>query len=130
MIQAEAGIITVEDYFIHQLKKRCARDGALIIVDDEVDTGGSIVQAVNLVKAHGAERVYVTFVHAVLSATAAERLSALPVESYITTNTVPISDAKRALLGDRLKVLSVAPLLGEVICRANEGRSVGEMFNE
>ena len=102
----------------------------VIIVDDEVDTGGSIVQAVNLVKAHGAGRVFVIFVHAVLSATAAERLAALPVENYITTNTVPISDTKRALLGDRLKTLSVAPLLGEVICRANEGRSVGEMFNE
>jgi ribose-phosphate pyrophosphokinase len=102
----------------------------VIIVDDEIDTGGSIVQAVNLVKAHGAKRVFVICVHAVLSANAAERLAALPVENYITTNTVPISDTKCALLGDRLKVLSVAPLLGEVICRANEGRSVGEMFNE
>jgi ribose-phosphate pyrophosphokinase len=102
----------------------------VIIVDDEIDTGGSIVQAVNLVKAHGAARVYVICVHAVLSATAAERLAALPVDCYITTNTVPISETKRALLGERLKILSVAPLLGEVICRANEGRSVGEMFNE
>lgn len=105
-------------------------DRDVILVDDEVDTGGSMVQAVNLVKEHGARSVYVTFVHPVLSASAAERLASLPVDEFITTDTVPIPEAKRALFGDRLKVLSVAPLLGEVIRRANEGRSVGEMFNE
>ena len=105
-------------------------DRDVVVVDDEVDTGGSIVQAVNLVKANGAARVYVSFVHPVLSGNAAERLAALPVELFIATNTIPIPPAKLALFGDRLKLLSVAPLLGEVICRANEGRSVGEMFNE
>ena len=102
----------------------------VIIVDDEVDTGGSMVQAVNLVKQHGARTVYLVFVHPILSANAAERLSALPVEEFITTDTVPIPDAKRVLFGERLRVLSVSSLLGEVIRRANEGRSVGEMFNE
>ncbi|HWQ04017.1 MAG TPA: ribose-phosphate diphosphokinase [Longilinea sp.] len=101
-----------------------------IIVDDEVDTGGSIVQAVNLVKDNGARNVYVIFVHPVLSANAAEKLAALPVTEYIATDTIPISVEKRALFGDRLRILSVAPLLGEVIRRANEGRSVGELFNE
>jgi ribose-phosphate pyrophosphokinase len=102
----------------------------VIIVDDEVDTGGSMVEAVQLVKSCGARNIYVSFVHAVLSANAAERLAALPVTQFITTDTVPIPEYKRALLGDRLKVLTVAELLGEVIRRANEGRSVGEMFNE
>lgn len=102
----------------------------VIIVDDEVDTGGSMVQAVNLVKERGARNVYMAFVHPVLSANAAERLSALPVTEFITTDTVPLSIEKRAFFGDRLRVLSVAPLLGEVIQRANEGRSVGELFNE
>ncbi len=101
-----------------------------IIVDDEVDTGGSIVQAVNLVKDNGARNVYVIFVHPVLSANAAEKLAALPVTEYIATDTIPVSVEKRALFGDRLRILSVAPLLGEVIRRANEGRSVGELFNE
>jgi len=101
-----------------------------IIVDDEVDTGGSIVQAVNLVKDNGARNVYVIFVHPVLSANAAEKLAALPVTEFIATDTIPISIEKRALFGDRLRILSVAPLLGEVIRRANEGRSVGELFNE
>jgi ribose-phosphate pyrophosphokinase len=102
----------------------------IILVDDEIDTGGSVVQAVNLVKEHGANKVFMVFVHPVLSANAAARLAELPVDHFVTTDTVPISQAKRNLLGGRLKVLTVAPLLGEVIRRANLGRSVGEMFNE
>lgn len=102
----------------------------VILVDDEVDTGSSICEAVNLVKKEGARDVYVAFVHAILSANAAERLAALPIRHIITTDTVPISPAKQAILGERLEILSVAPLLGEVIRRAHEGRSVGEMFNE
>lgn len=105
-------------------------DRDVIIVDDEVDTGGSIVQAVNLVKERGARNVYVSFVHPVLSGNAAERLSALPVTEFITTDTVPIEPEKFALFGGRMTVLSIAPLLGEVIARANAGRSVGELFNE
>jgi len=107
-----------------------ANDRDAIIVDDEVDTGGSMVQAVKLLKDRGARNIYVVFVHPVLSSNAAERLAALPVAQYITTDTIPISAEKRAFLGDKLKVLSVAPLIGEVILRAHEGRSVGEMFNE
>jgi ribose-phosphate pyrophosphokinase len=106
------------------------RDHDVIIVDDEVDTGGSMVQAVNLLKESGARDVYMVFVHPVFSATAAQRLSAIPVTQFITTDSIPIPTEKRALLGDRLKILSVSSLVGEVILRANEGRSVGEMFNE
>ncbi len=102
----------------------------VLIVDDEVDTGGSMVQAVRLVKAHGARDVYLVFVHPVFSHPAVERLAALPVKEIITTDTVPISPEKRAMLGDRLTVVSIAPLLGEVIRRAHEGMSVGALFNE
>jgi len=105
-------------------------DRDVIIVDDEVDTGGSIVQAVNLVKERGARNVYVSFIHPVLSANAAERLSELHYSEFITTDTVPIPQEKSSLFGSRLTVLSIAPLLGEVIARANAGRSVGELFNE
>jgi ribose-phosphate pyrophosphokinase len=105
-------------------------DRDVILVDDEIDTGGSIAQAVNLVKEKGARRVYVTFVHPIFSADAATRLAALPVSEYITTDSVPISAANQARFGKRLTVLSVASLLGEVIRRAHEGRSVGQMFNE
>jgi ribose-phosphate pyrophosphokinase len=106
------------------------KDRDIILVDDEVDTGGSMVQAVNLAKEFGARDIYMVFIHAGLNANAAERLSALPVKEFVTTDTIPISEEKKKLFGDRLKIQSVAPLLGEVICRAHEGRSVGEMFNE
>src|SRR6185436_12855478 len=101
----------------------------VIIVDDEVDTGGSVSQAVQIVKEHGAANIYLCFVHPVLSNPAAERLSRLPLTEIVTTNTIPIA-AEKLLKLPNLKVLSVASLLGEVIRRAHEGRSVGEMFNE
>jgi ribose-phosphate pyrophosphokinase len=102
----------------------------VIIVDDEVDTGGSIAQAVNLVKQSGARDVYLSFIHAILSSEGAERLAAMPIKHIITTDTVPIPEDKMKFLENKITVLSVASLLGEVIRRAHEGRSVGEMFNE
>ncbi len=102
----------------------------VIIVDDEVDTGGSIAQAVQLVKQEGARDVYLVFVHAILSGDAAERLSALPIKLIVTTDSVPIPESKIRFLNGRITVLTVASLLGEVIKRAHEGRSVGQMFNE
>lgn len=106
------------------------KDRDVVLVDDEIDTGRSIAQAVNLVKEKGAQRVYVAFVHPIFSSDAAQRLAALPVTEYITTDSVPIPLEKREVLGSRLTMLTVAPLLGEVIRRAHEGRSVGQMFNE
>jgi len=70
------------------------------------------------------------FVHPVFSANAIDKLAALPVTEFITTDTIPIPPEKLAKFGGRMTILSIAPLLGEVILRANEGRSVGELFNE
>jgi ribose-phosphate pyrophosphokinase len=102
----------------------------VIIVDDEVDTGGSIAQAVNVVKKHGARDIYLAFIHPIFSKNAARTLADLPIKHIITTDTVSISPEKLESLEGRLTVLSIAPMLGEVIRRAHEGRSVGEMFNE
>ncbi len=102
----------------------------VIIVDDEVDTAGSVSQAVHIVKEHGANQVYLVFVHPVFSGPAVKRLASLPLTQIITTDTIPISPENKAALAGRLDILSVAPLLGEVIKRAHEGRSVGKMFNE
>mgnify|MGYP001056973060 FL=1 len=106
------------------------RDRDVVIVDDEVDTGGSMIQAVNLAKESGARNVYMVFVHPVFSSNAADRLAALPVTEFITTDTIPIPPEKLVKFGRKMTILSIAPLLGEVILRANEGRSVGELFNE
>jgi ribose-phosphate pyrophosphokinase len=106
------------------------KDRDVIIVDDEVDTGGSIGQAVNLVKNSGARDIYLSFIHPILSNEGAQRLASLPIKQIITTDTVPIPEAKMKILEGKLTVLTVAELVGEVIRRAHEGRSVGEMFNE
>ncbi len=102
----------------------------VILIDDEVDTGGSICEAVETAKLNGARDVYVAFVHPVLSSNAVKRLTSLPVKQFITTNTIPLSDNQKAAFGERLKVLSIGPLLGEVIKRTNQSTSVGVMFNE
>lgn len=99
----------------------------VIIVDDLVDTGGSIQQAVQVVLEQGAREIYVAFTHPVLSEPAVERLSALPITEIVTTDTIPIPQQKML---PNVKILSVAELLGEVILRSHEGRSVGELFNE
>ncbi len=102
----------------------------VIIVDDEVDTGGSVAEAVDVVKNHGAHDIYLAFIHPIFSMNAAERLASLPIKQVITTDTVAIPTEKLEPLQERITILSIAPLLGEVIRRAHEGRSVGEMFNE
>jgi ribose-phosphate pyrophosphokinase len=102
----------------------------VIIVDDEVDTGGSIAQAVDVVRKNGARDIYLAFIHPIFSKSAAQRLADLPIKHILTTDTVPIPMSKLKPLEGRVTVLSIAPLLGEVIRRAHEGRSVGEMFNE
>ncbi len=105
------------------------RDKNVLLVDDEVLTGGSITNAVQLVKQEGAHDVYLAFTHPLLADPAVDRLAALDIKEIITTNTLPISKEKRDKLPN-MTVLSIAPLLGEVIVRANQGRSVGELFNE
>ncbi len=99
----------------------------VIIVDDLVDTAGSMKQAVELVKASGANDIYMTFTHPVLSDPAVERLSNLPIKEIVTTDTIPIPPEKML---PNITILSVSKLLGEVILRSHEGRSVGELFNE
>ena len=102
----------------------------VIIVDDEVDTGGSVAEAVQVVEKNGARDIYLAFIHPIFSRSAAQKLADLPIKHIITTDTVPIPLAKMQPLEGRVTILSIAPLLGEVIRRAHEGRSVGEMFNE
>jgi ribose-phosphate pyrophosphokinase len=99
----------------------------VIIVDDLVDTAGSILEAVNIVKENGARDVYLSFAHAVLSDPAIERLKNLPIKEIVCTDTLPIPENKML---PNMTILTVAELLGEVIVRTHEGRSVGELFNE
>ena len=106
------------------------KDRDVILIDDEVDTGGSMCEAVHIIKEAGARDIYMVFIHPVLSANSIERLIHLPVKEFITTNTIPIEKERLAKFGNRITVLSIGPLVAEVIRRANQGRSVGAMFNE
>lgn len=99
----------------------------VILIDDLVDTAGSITQAVQTVKKHGAKEVTIAFTHPVLSDPATERLAEADVKEIVTTDTLPIEPYKML---PNFTVLTTAPLMGEVIIRSHEGRSVGELFNE
>ncbi len=97
----------------------------VLLVDDEVNTAGSVLNAVNVLRESGAKDIYLAFTHGFLSEKAYQRLSTMNIREIILTNTIP---QKRTL--PNMKILSVAPLLAEVIRRAHEGRSVGELFRE
>lgn len=100
----------------------------VIMVDDEVLTGGSMVEAASIVRNHGARDVYFSFTHALLVPPAIEEMAAeSAICEIVTTNTLPIPPEK---ILPKMTILSIAPLLAEVILRAHEGRSVGELFNE
>jgi ribose-phosphate pyrophosphokinase len=102
-----------------------------IIFDDEIDTGGTIRQAADFVRACGVRDVYACATHALLSPPlGVENMLAAGLKELVVTNTVYISPGKRNALGSFLQVLSVANLLAEVIRRIHLGVSVGELFNE
>ncbi len=99
----------------------------VLLVDDELVTGSSVASAAETVRENGAQDVYLAFTHPVLAPGAVERLAQLQLCEIITTNTLEIQPER---LLPNMTVLSIAPLIGEVIRRAHEGRSVGELFNE
>lgn len=99
----------------------------VVIVDEEIDTAGTMVRAARFVKENGARRVFALATHAIFSPPATERLADAPFERIVVTNSVPIPPERRL---PNIEVLNVGPLLGEVIRRIHLGISVGEMFNE
>ncbi len=99
----------------------------VILVDDEVLTSGSICEAAKIVRERGALDVYLSFTHPLLVAPATQRLADTNLKEIVTTNTIDLPAEKHL---PNMTVLSIAPLLSEVIIRAHEGRSVGELFNE
>jgi ribose-phosphate pyrophosphokinase len=97
-----------------------------ILLDDMIDTGGTIVQAAEALKREGAELVYACCTHAVLSGNAAERLGNSPIHEVVITNTIRLSEASEKV--DKIKVLDVSPILGEAIRRIHEDASVSSLF--
>jgi ribose-phosphate pyrophosphokinase len=103
---------------------------AAILVDDEVDTGGTLTRGSEFLLERGAREVYACVTHAILSNPAVDKLRESRLTELVVTNSVHIPEQKRGALESKLTVLSVAELLGEVIYRIHHGLSVGEMFDE
>ncbi|MBN1218797.1 MAG: ribose-phosphate pyrophosphokinase [Anaerolineae bacterium] len=98
-----------------------------IIYDDEIDTAGTMVQAMTYLKKQDAQDIYICATHPVFSDPAGQRLSQSPAKEVAVTNTIALPPDKKFA---KLTILSIAPVLAEVIRRIHLGISVGELFNE
>ena len=99
---------------------------AAILLDDMIDTGGTIVQSAEALMRDGASRVYACCTHAVLSGNAVERLNSAPIHRLVISNTIPLSEKSKKL--ERVEVLDVSPILGEAIRRIHNDASVSSLF--
>ncbi len=102
------------------------QDQTCVIVDDLIDTAGTLVGSVRALKEKGARSVVACFSHAVLSGPAMERLADSDVDQIVVTDTIPVAEEKRQW--PKLTVLSVADLLGEAIARIHSNSSVSSLF--
>ncbi len=96
-----------------------------LTVDDEIDTAGSLVSAVNTLTEHGATEVYACCTHPVFSGSAIQRIASSPVKEVVVTDTIPVIDNKKL---DKITILPIASLVGEAIHRIHTGLSIGAMF--
>jgi ribose-phosphate pyrophosphokinase len=97
-----------------------------LILDDIIDTAGTLTKTVEALRAQGAQRILAAGVHGVLSGPAIDRIEASPLELVLITNTTPVDEKLQK--SSKLRALSVAPLLGEAILRIHENSSVSSLF--
>ena len=97
-----------------------------MIVDDMIDTAGTVCNAADLIREKGARSVRIAATHAILSGPAVDRLKNAAVDEVIVTNTLPVSEEARRL--DKLQVLSIAPILAEALQAIFMESSVSEIF--
>jgi ribose-phosphate pyrophosphokinase len=97
-----------------------------VVIDDMIDTAGTLVQAVGALQREGARRILACGVHPVLSGPSIERIKASPIEEVVVTNSIPLTPEKRTAA--RITMLTVAPLLGEAIRRIHHEESVSTLF--
>jgi len=98
-----------------------------LTIDEEIATGGSLVNTVSALIDRGAKEVYACATHPVFSGTAVQRIAASPVKEVVVTDTIPVNGDKKL---DKITVLPIAPLLGEAIHRIHTGLSIGAMFEQ
>lgn len=99
----------------------------VLMMDDIIDTAGTIVGASEALKELGANRIYISCTHPLFSGPAKQRLMNAPIEKLVVTNTVPISEEK---MFDKIETVSIAPLLAETIKRIHTGESVSDVFGD
>ncbi|MDR2005708.1 MAG: ribose-phosphate pyrophosphokinase [Acidaminococcales bacterium] len=97
-----------------------------VMIDDLVDTAGSLVEAASALVKFGALDVYACCTHAVLTYPAVPRIENSPIKELVVTNTIPLTPDKQS---EKIKVLSVAPIMGEAILRIYNEMSVSQLFN-
>jgi ribose-phosphate pyrophosphokinase len=97
-----------------------------ILMDDEVDTGGSMISAADALMAAGVECIYAMCTHAILSGNAVDRFNGSVIQELVCTDTVPLGEEK---WNGKVKVVTIAALFGEAIHRIHSGLSVGAMFD-
>ena len=102
------------------------KDKNAIIFDDEIDTAGSMIETVKVLKKFGAKAIFAGCTHPVLSGPAIERIKNSDIKELVVTNTIPITEDKKI---DKIVELSIAPLFAEAIKRINEQRPLGELFD-
>ncbi|MDH4391685.1 MAG: ribose-phosphate pyrophosphokinase [Aquabacterium sp.] len=99
-----------------------------VIMDDMIDTAGTLVKAAEVLKERGAKRVFAYCTHPILSGPAVDRIASSQLDEVVITNTIPLSDAARAC--KKIRQLSVAFLFAETIRRISDGESVTSLFAE
>jgi len=102
------------------------KDKVALIVDDEIDTAGTLTNNVNTLIDRGAKEVYFCATHPLFYGPAVKRITESPVKEVVVTDSVPVKGSKKL---EKVTVLSIAPLLGEAIRRIHTGQSVGALFN-
>lgn len=99
----------------------------VVIIDDIIDTAGTMSEAAKVLKNFGALKVYACATHPVLSGPAVERIENSEIEKFIITDTIPLPEEKKI---DKIEVVSVAPIFAEAIRRIYENASVSELFDD
>ncbi|MGM0555065.1 MAG: ribose-phosphate pyrophosphokinase [Myxococcota bacterium] len=97
-----------------------------IIIDDMIDTAGTLTQAATALRTHGAASVYAAATHPILSGPAIERIAGSDLDRVIVTDTIPLSEEAKDV--DKIEVVSVARVMGEAIRRIHGGTSVSSLF--
>lgn len=112
----------IATHFIGEVKNKTC-----VIFDDEIDTAGSMMEAVKALEENGAKEIYAACTHGILSGPAIQRIESSALKELIITDTVPLTKEKQS---KKIKVVSIAPLFAKAIMKIHLGQGVGELFED